>query len=67
MIMHLYFCLERAYPDPLYPDPTYPNPTFPDLTYPDTSDPDPVVTANMYCNFAFLYCGGCVICSIYLR
>ena len=25
------------------------------------------VTANLYCNFAYLYWEGCVICSIYLR
>ena len=28
---------------------------------------DPEVTANLYCNFAYLYWEGCVICSIYLR
>ena len=28
---------------------------------------DPEVTANLYCNFAFLYWKICVICSIYLR
>ena len=28
---------------------------------------DPEVTANLYCNFAYLYWKGCVICSIYLR
>ena len=28
---------------------------------------DPEVTANMYCNFAYPYWEGCVICSIYLR
>ena len=27
----------------------------------------PEVTANLYCNFAYLYWEGCVICSIYLR
>ena len=26
----------------------------------------PEVTANLYCNFAYLYWKGCVICSIYL-
>ena len=26
---------------------------------------DPVVTANLYCNFAYPYWEGCVICSIY--
>ena len=25
------------------------------------------VTANLYCNFVYLYWEGCVICSIYLR
>ena len=25
------------------------------------------VTANLYCNFAYLYSEGCVICSTYLR
>ena len=28
---------------------------------------DPEVTANLYCNFAYPYWEGCVICSIYLR
>ena len=28
---------------------------------------DQEVTANLYCNFAYLYWEGCVICSIYLR
>ena len=28
---------------------------------------DPEVTANLYCNFAYLYLESCVICSIYLR
>ena len=28
---------------------------------------DPEVTANLYCNFAYLCWEGCVICSIYLR
>ena len=28
---------------------------------------DPEVTANLYCDFAYLYWEGCVICSIYLR
>ena len=28
---------------------------------------DPEVTANLYCNFAYLYWEGCVICSLYLR
>ena len=28
---------------------------------------DPEITANLYCNFAYLYWEGCVICSIYLR
>ena len=28
---------------------------------------DPEVTANLYCNFAYLYWECCVICSIYLR
>ena len=28
---------------------------------------DPEVTANLYCNFAYLYWEGCVIRSIYLR
>ena len=28
---------------------------------------DPEVTANLYCNFAYPYREGCVICSIYLR
>ena len=28
---------------------------------------DPEVTANLYCNFAYQYWEGCVICSIYLR
>jgi len=28
---------------------------------------DPEVTANPYCNFAYLYWEGCVIRSIYLR
>ena len=28
---------------------------------------DPEVTVNLYCNFAYLYWEGCVICSIYLR
>ena len=28
---------------------------------------DPEVTANLYCNFAYLYWEGCVICSIHLR
>ena len=27
---------------------------------------DPEITANLYCNFAYLYWEGCVICSIYL-
>ena len=27
---------------------------------------DPEVTANLYCNFAYLYWESCVICSIYL-
>ena len=26
---------------------------------------DPEVTTNLYCNFAYLYWEGCVICSIY--
>ena len=25
------------------------------------------ITANLYCNFVYLYCEGCVICIIYLR
>ena len=25
------------------------------------------ITANLYCNFEYLYWEGCVICSIYLR
>ena len=28
---------------------------------------DPVVTTNLYCNFAYPYWEGCVICNIYLR
>ena len=28
---------------------------------------DPEVTANLYCNFAYLYWEGCVICSKYLQ
>ena len=28
---------------------------------------DPEVTENLYCDFAYLYWEGCVICSIYLR
>ena len=28
---------------------------------------DPEITANMYCNFMYLYWEGYVICSIYLR
>ena len=28
---------------------------------------DPEVTANLYCNCAYPYCEGCVICSIYVR
>ena len=28
---------------------------------------DPEVTANLYCNFAYPYWEGCVICSIYLQ
>ena len=28
---------------------------------------DPEVTASLYCNFAYLYWEGCVICSLYLR
>ena len=28
---------------------------------------DPEVTANFYCNFAYPYQEGCMICSIYLR
>ena len=28
---------------------------------------DPEVTANLHCDFAYLYWEGCVICSIYLR
>ena len=28
---------------------------------------DPEATANLYCNFAYPYWEGCVICSIYLR
>ena len=28
---------------------------------------DPEVTANLYCNFAYLYGESCVICSINLR
>ena len=26
---------------------------------------DPEVTANLYCNFAYLYREGCVICNIF--
>ena len=28
---------------------------------------DPEVTTNLYCNFAYPYWEGCVVCSIYLR
>ena len=28
---------------------------------------DPEVTANLYCNFAYLYWEGYLICGIYLR
>ena len=28
---------------------------------------DPKVTANLYCNFAYQYLEGCVICSMYMR
>ena len=28
---------------------------------------DPEITANLYCNFAYPFWEGCVICSIYLR
>ena len=28
---------------------------------------NPEITANLYCNFAYLYWEGSVICSIYLR
>ena len=27
---------------------------------------DPEVPANLYCNFAYPYWDGCVICSVYL-
>ena len=27
----------------------------------------PEITANLYCNFVYLYWEGCVICSIFLR
>ena len=28
---------------------------------------DPEITANLYCNFEYLYWEGCAICRIYLR